>query len=87
MPAFCHTIRVARAESRSELAERGEFVPAVFAGVLAFFVALIEGMTALGDSVWMTSAESGQKALRSVGFLSAVFAVEIGHNSWRSGYG
>ena len=80
MTTFTVSIRVARAHLAGQGGDGAGSFPAVFAGVFRGFVALVESMSALADSVRMTGACGAGQRLDARISVPAVFAVEFRHD-------
>ena len=71
---------MARAHLAGQGGDGAGSFPAVFAGVFRGFVAFIESMSALADSVRMTGACGAGQRLDARISVPAVFAVELRHD-------
>ena len=78
--SFTVSIRVARAHLAGQGGDGAGPLSAVFAGVFRGFIALIESMSALANTVRMTGACGAGQRLDARISVPAVFAVELRHD-------
>jgi hypothetical protein len=77
---FTVSVWMARAHLAGQGGDSAGSLSAVFAGVFRGFIAFIESMSALADSVRMTGARGAGQRLDARISVPAVFAVELRHD-------
>ena len=80
MTAFAIAVRMTWAHLAGQRSDGAGPLSAVFAGVFRGFIALIESVSALADSVGMTRACGAGQGLDARISVPAVFAVELRHD-------
>ena len=79
MLAFAGAVRMTRTTLRRHTVDRAELLPAVLAGVLRFFVALVKFVSSLSGTVRMARTTLRRKTGYRRKTLSAMLAIKVRH--------